>query len=42
MDNLTYTTLGYYNGPGYREDARKENLTQEQVRKYYLKQNIYE
>lgn len=42
MDNLTYTTLGYYNGPGYREEARKENLTEEQVREYYLKQNMYE
>ena len=31
MDNRTFTTLGYHNGPGYREDARKHNLTQEAV-----------
>lgn len=31
VDNRTYTTLGYYNGPGYKEDARKTNLTQGKV-----------
>ncbi|XP_054721005.1 alkaline phosphatase-like [Uloborus diversus] len=31
VDNRTYTTLGYHNGPGYKMDSRERNLTQEEA-----------
>lgn len=31
MDNKTFTTLGYHNGPGYRPSARSFNRTEDEV-----------
>ncbi|XP_071035965.1 alkaline phosphatase-like isoform X3 [Parasteatoda tepidariorum] len=31
IDNLTFTTLGYLNGPGYKKNARDRNLTNDEA-----------
>ncbi|GFS61234.1 hypothetical protein NPIL_648621 [Nephila pilipes] len=31
VDNKTFTTLGYHNGPGYKPNSRERNLTEEEA-----------
>ncbi|XP_055934117.1 alkaline phosphatase-like [Argiope bruennichi] len=31
VDNKTFTTLGYHNGPGYKKNSRDRNLTEEEA-----------
>ncbi|XP_035211636.1 alkaline phosphatase, tissue-nonspecific isozyme-like [Stegodyphus dumicola] len=39
VDNKTFTTLGYHNGPGYKPDARSRNLTEEEAIKKDFQQD---
>lgn len=40
VDNKTFTSLGYQNGPGYRRYSRDRNLTEEETTKSEFRQDV--